>query len=182
MSTISLVNIWQASVYNIPKKFDCKWYLEQRFNTTTKLRPTEKSLRQRTLSLLNSKLDIYMFITVGWLSLVQWPTIQSNMILCPSALGMAQLWCKDIIFRQMYLLYIKLLTTSQGCHSWQGPQGLGLTWILQNRKCRWQRQHAADVANTVAALPAKHWPWRPCLYWFYTGKTAVCHRTTTSTF
>ena len=100
MSTISLVNIWQASVYNIPKKFDCKWYLEQRFNTKTKLRPTEKSLRQRTLLLLlNSKLDIYMFITVGWLSLVQWPTIQSNMILCPSALVMAQLWCKDMIFR-----------------------------------------------------------------------------------
>ena len=100
MSTKSLVNIWQASVYNIPKKFDCKWYLEQRFSTKTKLRPTEKSLRQRTLLLLlNSKLDIYMFITVGWLSLVQWPTIQSNMILCPSALVMPQLWCKDMIFR-----------------------------------------------------------------------------------
>ena len=40
-----------------------------------------------------------MFITVGWLLLVQWPTIQSNMILCPSALVMAQLWCKDMIFR-----------------------------------------------------------------------------------
>ena len=110
MSTISLANIWQASVYNIPKKFDCKWYLEQRFNTKTKLRPTEKSLRQRTLLLLlNSKLDIYMFITVGWLSLVQWPTIQFNMILCLSALVMAQLWCKDMIFREMYLINIKLL-------------------------------------------------------------------------
>ena len=75
-----------------------------------------------------------MFITVGWLSLVQWPTIQFNMILCPSALVMAQLWCKDMIFRQMYLLNIKLLTASQGRHSWQGPQGLGLAWILQNRK------------------------------------------------
>ena len=111
MSTISLVNIWQASVYNIPKKFDCKWYLEQRFSTKTKLRPTEKSLRQRTLLLLlNSKLDIYMFITVGWLSLVQWPTMQSNMILCPSALVMAQLWCKDMIFR---LIIINL----GSCHS-----------------------------------------------------------------
>ena len=111
MSTISLVNIWQASVYNIPKKFDCKWYLEQRFNTKTELRPTEKSLRQRTLLLLlNSKLDIYMFITVGWLLLVQWPTIQSNMILCPSALVMAQLWCKDMIFR---LIIINL----GSCHS-----------------------------------------------------------------
>ena len=77
-----------------------------------------------------------MFITVGWLSLVQWPTIQFNMILCPSALVMAQLWCKDMIFRQMYLLNIKLLTASQGRHSWQGPQGLGLAWILQNRKRR----------------------------------------------
>ena len=133
--------------------------------------------------ILNSKLDIYMFITVGWLSLVQWPTIQSNMILCPSALGMAQLWCKDIIFRQMYLLYIKLLTTSQGCHSWQGPQGLGLTWILQNRKWRWKWTHAADVATTVAALSAKNWPWRPASIGSIQAKPLCsCHSTTTSTF
>ena len=37
------------------------------------------------------------------------------------------------------------------------PQGLSLAWILQYRK----RRHAADVAATVAALPAKNWPWQP---------------------
>ena len=43
--------------------------------------------------------------------------------------------------------------TYQGCHGWQG-----LAWILLNRKWQQQRQHAADVADTVAALPAKNWP------------------------
>jgi hypothetical protein len=47
----------------------------------------------------------------------------------------------------------------QGRHGWQGPQGIGFAWILQNRK-RWQ--HANDVVATVANLPAKKWPWRPC--------------------
>ena len=51
-------------------------------------------------------------------------------------------------------------------------QDLGLAWILQNR--RWQRRHTTDVANTVAALPAKNWPWRPwsmllCLLYFLQG-------------
>ena len=39
------------------------------------------------------------------------------------------------------------------------PQGLGLAWILQNRKRRRQWWYTADVA----ALPAKNWPWRPCM-------------------
>ena len=43
----------------------------------------------------------------------------------------------------------------QGRHGWQGPQGLGLAWILQNKKWRGQQRHAADVSDTVAALPAK---------------------------
>ena len=43
----------------------------------------------------------------------------------------------------------------QGRHGWQGPQGLGLAWILQNKKRQWQQMHAPDVADTVAALPAK---------------------------
>ena len=55
---------------------------------------------------------------------------------------------------------------TQGRQDWQGPQGLGLPWILQNRK--WRRQHAADVAATVAALPTKKWPWWPWL-WFSAG-------------
>ena len=42
----------------------------------------------------------------------------------------------------------------QGHHDWQGPQGLGLAWILQNRKWRRQGWHAAGLAATVAALPA----------------------------
>ena len=42
-------------------------------------------------------------------------------------------------------------TQGQGRHGWQGPQGLGLAWILQNR-----------MAATVAVLPAKKWPWRSC--------------------
>ena len=46
-------------------------------------------------------------------------------------------------------------TQGQVRHGWQGPQGLGIAWILQNRK----RRHAADVAATVAALPAKKLPW-----------------------
>ena len=49
----------------------------------------------------------------------------------------------------------------QGRHGWQGPQGLDLAWILQKQKRR-QQQHAADVASTVSALPAKNWRWRPC--------------------
>ena len=28
----------------------------------------------------------------------------------------------------------------QGRHGWQGPQGLGLAWILKNRKRQWQRR------------------------------------------
>ena len=44
-----------------------------------------------------------------------------------------------------------------GRHGWQGRQGLGLPRILQTRKL-----HAGDVAATVAALPGKNWPWRPC--------------------
>ena len=48
--------------------------------------------------------------------------------------------------------------TLQGCHGWQGPHGLGLVWILQNRKWRRQRRHAADVVANVEALPAKNWP------------------------
>jgi hypothetical protein len=43
----------------------------------------------------------------------------------------------------------------QGRYGWQGPQGLGLAWLVQNIKQRW---HVADVAATVAALPAKNWP------------------------
>jgi len=50
---------------------------------------------------------------------------------------------------------------TQGRHGWQGPKGLGLAWILQNRKRRRQRWHAADVPATVAALSAKKWLWRP---------------------
>ena len=34
---------------------------------------------------------------------------------------------------------------------WQGCRGLDLAWILEKRKRR-QRRHAADVADTVAAL------------------------------
>ena len=54
--------------------------------------------------------------------------------------------------------------TSLGSKSWtindQGHDGWqGLAWILQSR--RRQRRHGADVAPTVAALPAKNWPWRP---------------------
>ena len=49
----------------------------------------------------------------------------------------------------------------QGRHGWQGPQGLGLAWILQNRKRRWQGRYTASVATTVAPLPGKNWPWRP---------------------
>jgi hypothetical protein len=52
-----------------------------------------------------------------------------------------------------------ILNNDQGRHGWQGPQGLGLAWISQNRKR--QRRHKADVVTTVAALPAKNWPWRP---------------------
>ena len=52
---------------------------------------------------------------------------------------------------------------SQSRHGWQGPQGLGLAWILQNRKRLRQRWHATEVTATVAALPLKKWPWRPCL-------------------
>ena len=63
----------------------------------------------------------------------------------------------------MLLEFRKISTDiKQGRHGWQGPQGLGLAWILQNRKWRRQRWHAADVAATVAALPGKNWPWRPC--------------------
>ena len=51
---------------------------------------------------------------------------------------------------------------SQGRQGWQGPQGLGLAWILHDRKRRHPRQ-AADLATNVVALPAKKWPWRP---WF----------------
>ena len=47
----------------------------------------------------------------------------------------------------------------QGRNGWQGPQGLGLAWILKKRK--WWRQHVADVVATVAALSAKYLPWRP---------------------
>ena len=43
---------------------------------------------------------------------------------------------------------------SQGQHGWQDPQGLGLAWILENRRQRrQQRQHAADVATIRACLP-----------------------------
>ena len=44
-----------------------------------------------------------------------------------------------------------------------GKTPQGLAWILKNRKLR----HAADVAATVVALPAKNWSWRPwkCLNW-----------------
>ena len=47
----------------------------------------------------------------------------------------------------------------QGHHGCQSRQGLGLAWILQNRKR--QRHAAADVATTVAALPIENWPWLP---------------------
>ena len=40
------------------------------------------------------------------------------------------------------------------------PQQGRLAWILQNRM--WQLRHPADMATTVAALPAKNWPWQPC--------------------
>ena len=42
---------------------------------------------------------------------------------------------------------------SQSCHGWTCPQGLGLAWILQNRK---RQRHTADVAATLAALPWPH--------------------------
>ena len=47
----------------------------------------------------------------------------------------------------------------EGRDDWQDPQGLGVTWIFQNRK--WQWQTVADVATTLATLPSKNWPWRP---------------------
>ena len=68
----------------------------------------------------------------------------------------------------------------QGRHGWQGPQGLGLAWILQNSGA----QHATDVAAIVKVLPAKNWLWRPCnctfLYYYspQPGKLNVhliCH-------
>ena len=34
----------------------------------------------------------------------------------------------------------------QGRHGWQGSQGLGLAWILQNRKQQWQRRNDTDEA------------------------------------
>ena len=61
----------------------------------------------------------------------------------------------------MLILHVNFLRFMQGRHGLQGPQGLGLVWILQNRK-RWRQQwHVADMAATVKALPAKNWPWRP---------------------
>ena len=39
----------------------------------------------------------------------------------------------------------------QNHHHWQGPRGLGLAWILQNRKQRWQRRHSTQLV------------WPPCL-------------------
>ena len=60
------------------------------------------------------------------------------------------------------------VVTVRGRHGWHGPKRLGLVWILQNRKWRWQwwqrwqRWHAPCVVATVAVLPAKYWSWRPC--------------------
>ena len=59
----------------------------------------------------------------------------------------------------MKLTLLSKTLLSQGHQGRQGPQGLGLAWILQNRKWRQQCLHAADLATTVAALPAKNWPW-----------------------
>lgn len=59
----------------------------------------------------------------------------------------------------------------QGCHSWQGRQGLDLAWILQNRKGRRQRLNAADLAALVVALSAKNWLWQP----WYLCPTLFCH-------
>ena len=49
---------------------------------------------------------------------------------------------------------------SQGLHGWQGPQGLGLAWILQNRK----RRHRAllwygGLACQKLAVAALHLQW-----------------------
>ena len=50
---------------------------------------------------------------------------------------------------------------SQGLHGRQGRQGLGLGWILRTSKRQGQRQHAGEVAATMAALSVKNLPWRP---------------------
>ena len=51
---------------------------------------------------------------------------------------------------------------SQGLHGWQGPQGLGLAWILQNRK-RQRRQRAllwyGGLACQKLAVAALHLQW-----------------------
>jgi hypothetical protein len=53
----------------------------------------------------------------------------------------------------------KLPNKSQDRHGWQGPQGLGLAWILQNRKRK--QRNTAEVAATVEILSAKHLLWLP---------------------
>ena len=64
------------------------------------------------------------------------------------------------VFRQKKSVSSRaLIRIGKGHHGFQGPQGLGLARILQNRK---RRRQAADVAATVAALPGKKWQWRPC--------------------
>ena len=53
---------------------------------------------------------------------------------------------------------VRVSTTlyTQGRHGWQGPRGIGLAWILQNRKR--QQWH---VLQPLEALPTKNWSWRP---------------------
>ena len=58
---------------------------------------------------------------------------------------------------------MSLCAPCQGRHGWQGPQGLGLAWILQNRKRRRQWLQATDMPATVVDLSAKNWPWRQWL-------------------
>ena len=50
----------------------------------------------------------------------------------------------------------------QGRHGRQGRQGLVLAYILRIRKRRGQQRYTSEVAATMAALPAKNLPWRPC--------------------
>ena len=60
---------------------------------------------------------------------------------------------KIVLELQKDQAFVKSFETSyQGRHGWQSPQGLGLAWILQNRKRQRQWQQAADVSITVAAL------------------------------
>ena len=80
--------------------------------------------------------------------------------------GYSKLNCSFLTFGLMYGLGHRLCTAnvmpSQKGDQNRGHQGLGLAWILKNRK-RWQQWWlAADVATTLVSLLDKNMPWQPC--------------------